>query len=55
MENILDGVNIAPAVAAAADHLSQISWCHKVTLQQVEADSSTESLQASNVVNLVEG
>ena len=46
MEGILDGVNIAPGVAAATDHLSQISWCYKVPCQQVEANSSTESLQA---------
>lgn len=47
VEDILDGVDIAPGTAAAADHLSQISWRHKIPLQQVEADSSTEPLQAS--------
>lgn len=55
MEDILNSIDMVPGSHAAADHLSQIMWCHQIPLQQVQAHSSTEPLQASTSCDLCWG
>ena len=45
VENVLDLRDCLPSDAAAAHHCCQVLWCDQVSLQQVQADSSTEALQ----------
>ena len=52
MEDILNGVNMVPGSDAAADHLSQLPGTDKIPLQQVQAHSSTEPLEASRPCDL---
>ncbi len=45
MENVLHPCDCLPSSAAAAYHCCQVLRSDQVSLQQVQADSSTEALQ----------
>ncbi len=49
MEYILNLCDCLPSGAAAAHHCCQVWWSDQVSLQQVQADSSTEALQKATM------